>query len=86
MNYDHIMKTGEQSLSPPPRGGQARSFVIKNFYNLIKSLYQIRLSVQEASFLETVEKSFEQRQLLTSNRLGKGNMNNIGTSHRLILK
>ncbi len=49
-----------------------------NFYNLIKSLYQIRLSVQEASFLETVEKSFEQRQLLTSNRLGKGNMNNIG--------
>merc|ERR1712139_487733 len=49
-----------------------------NFYNLIESLYQVKLSAQEASFLETVEKSFEQRQLLTSNRLGKGNMNNIG--------
>jgi hypothetical protein len=52
---------------------------MKNFYNLIESLYATPIPLQESSFLETIESKLKKRQVSSKQRLGKNNkMNNIG--------
>jgi len=48
---------------------------MRNFYNLIESLYTQPLSIQTSSFLETMEKSLRKRSAV--NRIGKNNIQSI---------